>query len=165
MNILEKAYQKHSTWINICKSFGLSRYYAEDLVMEMYLKLHHICNVKGTDIIYKQQGQDDDLNYYYIWKILYTMFLQLKKKQSKVNYIGTEILQNIEGSQEVEFKKMEEKFNNEFEKLHWYDQKVFEIVASGTKISELSRKSTITYISLYNTYTKVKKLLKNKIGL
>mgnify|MGYP000500913494 CR=1 FL=1 len=74
------------------------------------------------------KGQDDDLNYYYIWKILYTMFLQLKKKQSKVNYIGTEILQNIEGSQEVEFKKMEEKFNDEFEKLHWYDQKVFEIV-------------------------------------
>ena len=165
MNILEKAFQKHKIWLNITKSFGLDESTAEDLVMEMYLKLHHICNVKGTNIIYKKEGQDDDLNYYYIWKILYTMFLQLKKKQNKVHYIGTEILQNIKGSDEVEFKEMEEKFNNEFEKLHWYDQKVFEIVASGTKISELSRKSTITYISLYNTYTKVKKLLKNKIGL
>ena len=59
----------------------------------------------------------------------------------------------------------EERFNEEFSKLHWYDQKVFEIVSSGTKISELSRKTTITYISLYNTFTKVKKLLKQKIGL
>ena len=59
----------------------------------------------------------------------------------------------------------EKKFNDEFNKLHWYDQKVFEIIASGTKIAELSRKSQITYISLYNTYTKVKKLLKKKVGL
>lgn len=160
MNILEKAYQKHNTWINICKSFGLNRYYSEDLVMEMYVKLHYITE-KGTDITYGK----DDLNYYYIFKILYTMFLQLKKKQNKVRFVDEDVLQHIEGVEAVEFKQMEEKFNEEFEKLHWYDQKVFEIVASGTKISELSRKTTITYISLYNTYTKVKKLLKKKIGL
>jgi hypothetical protein len=160
MNILEKAYQKHNTWINICKSFGLNRYYSEDLVMEMYVKLHHITE-KGTDITYGK----DELNYYYIFKILYTMFLQLKKKQNKVRFVDEDVLQHIEGVEAVEFKQMEEKFNQEFEKLHWYDQKVFEIVASGTKISELSRKTTITYISLYNTYTKVKKLLKKKIGL
>ncbi len=160
MNILEKAYQKHNTWINICKSFGLNRYYSEDLVMEMYVKLHYITE-KGTDITYGK----DDLNYYYIFKILYTMFLQLKKKQNKVRFVDEDVLQHIEGVEAVEFKQMEKKFNEEFEKLHWYDQKVFEIVASGTKISELSRKTTITYISLYNTYTKVKKLLKKKIGL
>lgn len=160
MNILEKAYQKHNTWINICKSFGLNRYYSEDLVMEMYVKLHYITE-KGTDITYGK----DDLNYYYIFKILYTMFLQLKKKQNKVRFVDEDVLQHIEGVESVEFKQMEEKFNQEFDKLHWYDQKVFEIVASGTKISELSRKTTITYISLYNTYTKVKKLLKKKIGL
>ena len=93
------------------------------------------------------------------------MFLQLKKKQNKVRFVDEDVLQHIEGVESVEFKQMEEKFNQEFDKLHWYDQKVFEIVASGTKISELSRKTTITYISLYNTYTKVKKLLKKKIGL
>ena len=160
MNILEKAYQKHKTWINICKSFGLDYPTSEDLVMEMYIKLDYITK-KGTDITYNK----DELNYYYIFKILYTMFLQLKKKRDKVNFIDQEMLQNIEGQEQVYFQEIEKRFNDEFSKLHWYDQKVFEIVASGTKIAELSRKTQITYISLYNTYTKVKKLLKKKMGL
>jgi len=93
------------------------------------------------------------------------MFLQLKKKRDRVNFIDQEMLHNIEGQEQVHFQEIEKRFNNEFSKLHWYDQKVFEIVASGTKIAELSRKTQITYISLYNTYTKVKKLLKKKMGL
>jgi len=160
MNILEKAYQKHKTWISICKSFGLDYPTSEDLVMEMYIKLDYITK-KGTDITYNK----DELNYYYIFKILYTMFLQLKKKRDRVNFIDQEMLHNIEGQEQVHFQEIEKRFNNEFSKLHWYDQKVFEIVASGTKIAELSRKTQITYISLYNTYTKVKKLLKKKMGL
>ena len=160
MNILEKAYKKHKTWVNICKSFGLDKQTSEDIVQEMYIKLHDITE-KGTDITYGK----DDLNYYYIFKILYTMFLQLKKKQSRIRFIDEDNLIHIEGSEPVEFKRLEKEFNEEFEKLHWYDQKVFEIIASGTKISELSRKSTITYISLYNTYRNVKKHLKRKLGL
>jgi|TARA_B100000073_G_scaffold320911_1_gene300977 DNA-directed RNA polymerase specialized sigma24 family protein len=161
MNILEKAYQKHKTWINICKSFGLDEYYAEDIVQEMYIKLHDLCNVKGKNLWYNET----ELNYYYIFKILYTMFLQLKKKRGKVYFEDEEVLHNLESDSQFDFQEIERKFNKEFEKLHWYDQKVFEIVASGTKIAELSRKTTITYISLYNTYTKVKKILKKKMGV
>ena len=160
MNILERAYKKHNIWVNICKSFGLDKPTAEDLVQEMYIKIHYLTE-KGTDISYG----DNDVNYYYIFKTLYTMFLQLKKKRNKVSFISDDILRSIEDSESVEFDKVEKKFNEEFAKLHWYDQKVFEIIASGTKISELSRKTTITYISLYNTYRNVKKLLKKKIGL
>lgn len=160
MNILEKAYQKHKTWLNICRSFGLDKETSADVVSEMYLKLHHITE-KGTDITYGK----DDINYYYVFKILYTMFLQLKKKQSKVRFVDQEILRHVQGHEEIEYEKIEKRFNEEFEKLHWYDQKVFEIIASGTKISELSRKTQITYISLYNTYRNVKKKLKKKIGL
>ena len=125
-----------------------------------HIKLHHITE-KGTDITYNK----DELNYYYIFKILYTMFLQLKKKKDRVFFVDEEILQNVESAEQVYFQEVEKKFNDEFSKLHWYDQKVFEIIASGTKISELSRKTTITYISLYNTYRNVKKILKKKIGL
>ena len=160
MNILEKAFQKHKTWVNICKSFGLDHATSEDLTQEMYLKLHHITE-KGTDITYNE----DELNYYYIFKILYTMFLQLKKKRDRVFFVDQEILHNVESAEQVHFQEIEKKFNDEFSKLHWYDQKVFEIIASGTKISELSRKTTITYISLYNTYRNVKKLLKKKLGI
>lgn len=160
MNILEIAYKKHKIWLNICKSFGLDKETSEDIVQEMYIKLHDITE-KGKDITYGK----DDINYYYVFKILYTMFLQLKKKKNRVNMCSEELLYNVESPSDVKFKEMENKFNDEFSKLHWYDQKVFEIVSSGTRISDLSRKTTITYISLYNTYNKVKKHLKKKLGL
>lgn len=160
MDILERAYKKHKTWIAICKSFGLDEMTSEDLVMEAYIKIHKITE-KGTDITYK----GDDINYYYVFKILYTSFLQLKKKQGRVKFVSEDVLYNLEDGEQVQFKEIEKRFNDEFKKLHWYDQKVFEIVSSGTKIAELSRKTTITYISLYNTYTKVKKKLKKKMGL
>tara|TARA_R100000479_G_C6306664_1_gene172405 strand:- start:51 stop:533 length:483 start_codon:yes stop_codon:yes gene_type:complete len=160
MNILEIAYKKHKIWLNICKSFGLDKETSEDIVQEMYIKLHDITE-KGKDITYGK----DDINYYYVFKILYTMFLQLKKKKNRVNMCSDELLYNVESPSDVKFQEMENKFNDEFSKLHWYDQKVFEIVSSGTRISDLSRKTTITYISLYNTYNKVKKHLKKKLGL
>ena len=47
--------------------------------------------------------------------------------------------------------------------MYWYDRKVFEIVEDGTNISELSRKSKISYYSLYNTYKKVKQKLKENL--
>ena len=160
MNVLEVAYKKHKIWLNICKSFGLDKFTSEDIVQEMYIKLHHITE-KGTDISYKE----NDINYYYVFKILYTLFLQLKKKQNKVRFADEELLRHVEGPDQIDYKEIENRFNEEFEKLHWYDQKVVEIVSSGTRISELSRKTTITYISLYNTYNKVKKHLKKKMGL
>jgi len=47
--------------------------------------------------------------------------------------------------------------------MRWYDAKVFDIINSGESISELSRKSDISYYSLYNTYNKVKQKLKEHL--
>jgi lambda repressor-like predicted transcriptional regulator len=47
--------------------------------------------------------------------------------------------------------------------LHWYDKKVFEFIAKGTSIAELSRNTKIGYYSLYNTYNTVKDKLKNDL--
>lgn len=44
--------------------------------------------------------------------------------------------------------------------MYWFDKMVFDIVQKGEKISELSRKTNIPYYTLYNTYKKVEKHLK-----
>ena len=161
MEILKLAYKKHKVWINICKSFGLNKEDSEDIVMNMYIKLDQLTK-KGTDISYNK----DDINHYYIFKILYTSFLQLKKKENKYRIVKVDSDdQFVSKNNDVEFAMMEQKFNKEFSKLLWYDQRVFEIISSGKKISAFSRETNISYISLYNTYTRVKKLLKKKLGL
>ncbi len=49
------------------------------------------------------------------------------------------------------------------EDLYWYDRKVFELLDGEMSVSELSRNTGISYYSLYNTYKKVKQILKERL--
>ena len=60
----------------------------------------------------------------------------------------------------VNFDYTYNEIKKELKKMYWYDRKVFEIIEGGESIAEFSRKSGIPYYSLYNTYKKVKNILK-----
>lgn len=147
--------EKHKEWIKIVISFGCDKEVAEDLVQEMYIKIQ-LKLEKGLDIMYGKE-----INYYYIFKTLRTLFYDLKRKGKNItiisideNYINNNIDNDI--NYESEYKKITDSLS----KMYWYDRKVFEVINGGEKISEFSRKSTIPYYSLYNTYRKVKAQLK-----
>lgn len=155
---VELAYEKHNQWVEIVQTFGgLNREECEDLVQTMYILL--IKNTqKGIDYLYK-----DEINYYYVFKILRGLYVDLIRKKSKVKLIS---LENIEPVTEIDHNNYDEVYNKLQEILkdmYWYDKKVFEIIEDGTNISELSRKSKISYYSLYNTYKKVKQKLKENL--
>jgi len=159
---LELIAKKHLTWIDIAKSFGVSQETAEDITQEMYIKIHKtLLNGVNTDIMYN----GDEINYYYIFKTLNSIFIDLKRKGKnnvvflmddvgKLNYADTE------SDKTVAFEDSYIKVENALKKMYWYDRKVFEIINGGESIAELSRKSLIPYYSLYNTYHNVKRKLK-----
>lgn len=168
--ILEKAYKKHNDWIRIVVSFGCNKDTAEDIVQEAYLKIDEMTK-KGKDLTYK-----DDINYWYVYKILRHLFLHLKLKEKKIkiaeHYAKNEYgqLRQIWGEDEilkahsyVNYDRFDEKFNKLLDELTWYDKSVFQLVSAGKKISVLSRETNISYVSLWNTYRKVKKHIENKI--
>jgi DNA-directed RNA polymerase specialized sigma24 family protein len=158
MEILKKLFEKHKTWCEIVESFGCNPETAEDIVQEMYLKIGKLVE-KGTDISY-----GDGVNYFYVFRTLTSIFLDYKRKESKTGIIGIDELDmQFEGSEEVEYDKEYEKVLQGLAELYWYDRQVFEIIENGESISELSRKTNISYYSLYNTYKKVKKYLKDKL--
>jgi len=158
MEVLEKIYKKHKTWCQIVESFGCNPETAEDIVQEMYLKIGRLVQ-GGKDITY-----GDDVNHFYIFRTLTTIFLDYKRKESKTGLIGIDELEiQIEDSEDVEYEKKYEKVLEALLELYWYDRKVYEIIENGESISELSRKTNISYYSLYNTYRKVKKHLKSKL--
>lgn len=155
---LNDIYQKHKIWVDIVCSFGCNPSIAEDIVQEMYIKIHKKIN-KGLNIDYG----DNDYNYYYIFKTLKTLFLDLKRKQAKVNVISLNDIKHILPSDYdnmVNFDNTYSDIKKELNKMYWYDRKVFEIIEGGESIAEFSRKSGIPYYSLYNTYKKVKNKLK-----
>ena len=158
MEVLKKIYKKHKTWCQIVESFGCNPETAEDIVQEMYLKIGRLVQ-GGKDITY-----GDDVNHFYIFRTLTTIFLDYKRKESKTGLIGIDELEiQIEDSEDVEYEKKYEKVLEALLELYWYDRKVYEIIENGESISELSRKTNISYYSLYNTYRKVKKHLKSKL--
>jgi hypothetical protein len=148
-----KVAAKHKEWIDIVLSFGCDQETSEDIVQEMYIKIQ-LKLEKGLDIMYDEK----EINYYYIFKTLKTLFYDLKRKGKNIKIVSLDEIQLT--TSDVNYKEPYDKIQEELSKMFWYDRKVFEIINSGESIAEFSRKSLIHYYSLYNTYKKVKSKLK-----
>ena len=157
MDGLKLAYKKHIQWLEIVESFGCNKWTAEDIVGEMYIRLDRVIK-QGKDIT-----RDGEINYFYVFKVLTSIFLDLKRKEAKYTLVELNDFNDPNNEIEVDYLKNYERILETLQGLYWYDQKVFEIIESGESISELSRKTNISYYSLYNTYKKVKRILKEII--
>ena len=158
---LQKIGEKHNDWLRIVKSFGCKNEYCEDIVQTMYIKANTLIS-NGTDISY-----GDDINHFYIYRILRSLFIDLCRKEAKVTKVNIDYLEKFVEQEEVqEYKDIEGKMkelDTLLDKVYWYDKKVFDLISEGMSIAELSKKSGISYYSLYNTYKNVKSLIKNNI--
>jgi len=152
-------FKKHKVWVDIVCSFGCNPQTAEDIVQEMYIKIHKKKQA-GLNIDYG----DNDFNYYYVFKTLKNLFYDLKRKQNKVKIIDIEYCNNMSSNDNfIDYQIAYNEIKKTLNKMYWYDKKVYELIEQGQSVAQLSRKTGIPYYSLYNTYKKVVKLLKNKI--
>jgi len=162
LTTLEKIASKHKDWLRVVRSFGCEGDKCEDIVQEMYLKANTLIN-SGTDISY-----GDDINHFYIYKILRSLFLDLCRKEAKITKVNIDYLEKFIQEEDIkEYKDIEGKMkqlDTLVDKLYWYDAKVFRLLTEeNMSIAELSKKSGISYYSLYNTYKNVKSLIKQEI--
>ena len=154
MNQVELAYKKHKRWLEIVSTFGgLSEPECKDLVQTMYVLLIKNSQ-KGVDFTY-----GDDINYYYVFKLLRGLYVDLIRKKSKVKKFSLDTIKDLPDETKIDIENKYQLIQKELNKQHWYDKKVFEIIESGVSIAELERKSKIGYFSLRNTYNKVKQKL------
>ena len=156
LKILKQIANKHNDWVNIVRSFGCNNETAEDIVQEMYIKVQ-LKLEEGLDIRYG----DDDFNYSYVFRILRNLFIDLKRKESKVHIVDIDkVKEDFIVDENTDYDKALEKIQNQMDQLFWYDKKVYQIIDDGSSIADLSRKTHIPYYSLYNTFKKVRQKLK-----
>ena len=156
LKILKQIANKHNDWVNIVRSFGCNNETAEDIVQEMYIKVQ-LKLEEGLDIRYG----DDDFNYSYVFRILRNLFIDLKRKESKVHIVDIDkFKEDFSVDENTDYDKALEKIQNQMDQLFWYDKKVYQIIDDGSSIADLSRKTHIPYYSLYNTFKKVRQKLK-----
>lgn len=163
MNTLELLAKKHNTWVEITQTFGLDKMTAEDLVQDMYLKIDAWSkrSERNKSILYEK----DDINYYFVFKTLRTLFLDYVRreqrsvlKQSEEFYEPTYIFELID--KEVNEKRIEMLMKD----LAWYDRKVFDLIyKQGLSMLKLSEMTGISYYSIYRTIQKIKRLIKKQI--
>ena len=158
--------KKHQTWVEIVQTFGCSKTIAEDIVQEMYIKILIQLEKGKLDLTFN----DDltEINYFYIFKTLKTLFIDLKRKQKKIKIIHLDAHLEMYGDtyyayNDVDYAESYEKVTDELLKMEWYDRRVFEIINGGESVAEFSRRSKINYYALYFTYKKVKDKLKKLI--
>ena len=158
---LEKIAEKHDDWHRIVLSFGCKESIAEDIVQEMYIRIHTYIT-KGVDISY-----GDDINHIFIYRTLRSLYIDLHRKEKNIIKINidnlAEYIDENEGLTKGDVCNAMQQMDSLLDKTFWYDRTVFEIISSGTSIAELSRKTNITYYSLYFTYKRVKQLIKDNI--
>ena len=157
MTTLELIYKDHKKWINTTKKMGCTLQEAEDIVGDMYIKVAELVK-KGLVPYY-----GNEINYFYIYRALRNTFLNLKNKKKKMNSVSLDFTQDLEQPEMVDFDEANDIVEEKLSTMHWYDQKVFNMIQDGYTIRELSDKTNITYHSLYNTYRKVKDELKKEI--
>ena len=92
-----------------------------------------------------------------------TLQKKAKIKEKKISFVSDDYLLNIKDDDYIDLNKFGVEFDKELQQLNEYDKAVFKIISGGKKISELSRETTISYVSLRNTWLKTKEYLVKKI--
>ena len=163
MNILELLAKKHNTWVEISQTFGLDKMSAEDLVQDMYLKVHAWSerNERDRSILYHK----DDVNYYFVFKTLRTLFLdKCRREQRSVLKHSEDVLDPSYIFEHIDKEVNEKRLQSIIKDLAWYDRKVFELIyKQGLSMLKLSELTGISYYSIYRTIQKIKRLIKEEI--
>ena len=125
---------KHKDWLEIVLSFGCKQEVAEDIVQEMYLKIMLLMERKGLDIMYN----DEEINYYYIFKTLRTLFYDLKRKGKNITMVSMDDIHLT--SLDVNYQEPYDKIQEELSTMFWYDRKVFEIINEAKALQNFHAK-------------------------
>lgn len=163
MNTLKLLAEKHSTWVEITKTFGLDKMTAEDLVQDMYLKIDAWSkrNERTASILYEGK----EINYYFVFKTLRTLFLDyIRREQRSILKQSEEVLQPSYIFERIDKDINEKRIQTLIKDLAWYDRKVFELVYNqNMSMLKLSEMTGISYYSIYRTIQKIKRLIKKEI--
>ena len=160
--------ERHQEWIYMAKSLGLKQVIAEDIVQEMYIKIQ-LKLEKGLDITY-----EDDINTFYIYKTLKSLFIDLKRKGKNITIYSMDEVRpennekriNIQSyTTDINYDEAYEKIQKELSGMYWYDRKVFELYYyEGNTLDSLAKKTGISRNSLFTTIDKVREILKKELA-
>lgn len=175
--ILSKLAKSHNDWLRMVLGFGANPSIAEDIVQDMYLKIHGMVE-RGKDITYG----DDDVNRFYIYLTLKSLHGDYYRQKNKITIYSTD--DNPEEnkydsiSSKDEYNSVEqEAFEKTYAKIMTVLNKLplsdnypyFKNIFIGYNTRNLSmrrmaKETGINVNSIFNTLTKVMAIVREECG-
>jgi DNA-directed RNA polymerase specialized sigma24 family protein len=182
---LNEIAKNHTEWIRTVKGIG-GDMYAEDIVQEMYIKLHKLVQKRGNHFFLFDNGKvQSGYIFFTLRSILYSYLVQKNKhRKSPIEWL----IKNLEKDKQVnpvtfgtlteecyiydeqgsEKKQAEQKFLDkiDLEALSWeeYDRDLFKIYKdTGMSFRTMSKYTEISHTNLYNTVKRCKEKLKDTL--
>jgi len=185
-SILKQIAKDHQKWIDILVGLGCNKVLAEDLVQEMYIKVHQYVKDNKKSILY-----NGEVNTFFIYVMLKNMYYDYHRQKKRIKISSYDDMDWID--EKIQDEIFDVKTNDEYNKhlsiQEWYNDDLYlelleldtiteaeytkdelgkyymrrifkEVYLDRVKVSELSRSTNITYWSLRNTLKIIKKEIK-----
>ena len=162
--MLEKLAVHHVLWIKMLVNLGCKVEDAQDLVQDMYIRLHTL--VKDP----KRIMYGEDVNRYYVWVTLRNMyFSSLKKKRNNIFYELRENddveLSEYDSSEDKAFESITTRIDSITSKWTVYDKRLFELYfIQGLSLRAISKGSKIGLTSIHTSVLKYKEILRENLS-
>jgi len=151
--MLEKLFEHHKQLIEYAKIFDKS--YCEDIVSEVYLKLHQYSSEEKC-------FTNGKLNKGYLFIVIRSVYLsQFYNKFSTEELIDTPIEDDFDENYEIEWYKFRTKCEAEVNSWDMYDKKLFTIYRDNDiSMRKLAKETGISFVSIFHSLKAHKKKLR-----
>jgi DNA-directed RNA polymerase specialized sigma24 family protein len=137
------------------QSFGCPVHLSEDIVQEMYLRMHKYVS-KPERIMYNET----EVNTFFVYITLRNMYADYTKAKSKISYTDDLPASRYDTDpveRENALAGLVDSIWAEVDTWHWYDKKLFTVyINSGMSMRDLSSETTISLRSIFNTLKNAK---------
>jgi len=172
--LIEKIYKKHYLWVSMVKKMGAGEF-SEDIIQEVYIRLLRWPPKEKNILI---NGEVYEGYMYLIIRNTYIIFLNKRKLKTvyiedyfNVDNNENESIDEIinlaykDNTEELQASEIiNDLIDQEAEKWHWYEKKLFNIYRDNkTSIRKISKKTNISYMSIFFTLKNCKRRIKENV--
>ena len=154
MNLLNQISKNDKYFRKMALKITKNKFDADELVQEMYLKLHRYNQDKLKEMVSKGVIK------FVCVRILQQLFIDLCRTKKITNDLD----ENLCNESEFQFDERIEKIQMHLKNLNWYDRKLFEIyIYEEHTMRSLSNATKIPLTEIWKSINRSKKILKKSL--
>jgi RNA polymerase sigma factor (sigma-70 family) len=168
VRVIDLLAKRHKDWLNMARSFGLSKNDANEIVQQMYIRM-----VDYVTDIEKIKYNKDDVNTFYVYVTLRNLYLSGFHKIDK-RLVYTENFSNssaydkavvdFDPKEKELFDELMEKIEAQVDDWYWYDKRIFNIhFYDEMSMRKIAKETRISLSSIFNTLSNGKAKIKESL--